>query len=84
MGPVGGPIWQALATEVVPAELRGSVLGLMGTFTGFLSTPAPLVGGFLYENVSPQSPFYVSFVLGALGCLIFTIFVKEPERPSDT
>ena len=80
MGSVGGPVWQALATEVVPAELRGSVLGLMGTLTGFLSTPAPLIGGYLYENVSPQSPFYVSFFLGILGCLVFTVFVAEPER----
>jgi MFS family permease len=84
MGPVGGPIWQAFATEVVPTEIRGSVLGLMGTLTGFLTTPAPLVGGFLYENISPQSPFFLSFVLGALGCLIFTVFVKEAERPSGT
>jgi MFS family permease len=83
MGSVGGPIWQALVTEVTPAELRGSILGLMGTLTGFLCTPAPLIGGFLYENTGPQSPFYVSFVLGMLGSAIFTVFVKEPERSGD-
>ncbi len=80
MSSVGGPVWQALVTEVTPMELRGSILGLMGTLTGFLCTPAPMVGGLLYESVSPQSPFYVSLVLGSLGCLIFALFVKEPQR----
>ncbi len=83
MGNVGGPVWQALVTDVAPAELRGSILGLMGTLTGFLTTPAPMVGGFLYENTNPQSPFYVSFLLGMLGSVIFAIFVKEPERSNE-
>ena len=78
MGSVGGPIWQALVTDVAPFEVRGGVLGLMGTVTGFLSMPAPVFGGFLYENVSPQIVFIASFVLGVLGCLIFTLWVKEP------
>ena len=80
MGAVGGPVWQALVTDVAPAELRGSILGLMGTFTGFLCAPAPWIGGLLYENVSPQTPFYVSFALGMAGCAIFALFVKEPEE----
>jgi MFS family permease len=80
MSSVGGPVWQALVTEVTPMELRGSILGLMGTLTGFLCTPAPMVGGFLYESVSPKSPFYVSLVLGSLGCLIFALFVREPRQ----
>jgi len=80
MGHAGGPVWQALITDVAPAELRGSIIGLTGTFTGFLCTPAPLVGGLLYEHVSPQTPFLVSFALGIAGCAIFALFVKEPEE----
>lgn len=80
LGPMGGPIWQALVTDVAPAELRGSILGLMGTFTGFLTAPAPWVGGILYESVSPQSPFFASFALGMAGCCIFALFVREPEE----
>ena len=74
-----GPVWQALVTDVAPAHLRGSVLGLVGTVTGLISTPAPLVGGYLYENISPESPFFASFILGMLGLVIFILFVKEPD-----
>lgn len=83
MGSTGGPVWQALVTEIAPIETRGSVLGLMGTLTGFLTTPAPLVGGYLYENVSPRHPFVASFILGVLGCLLFILLVKEPKAPTD-
>jgi MFS family permease len=82
MGSTGGPVWNALATEVAPAEIRGSILGLMGAFTGLVCTPAPLVGGYLYENLSPQAPFYASFGLGLIGCAVFTLCVREPDRTS--
>jgi len=39
-----------------------------------------MVGGFLYENVSPQAPFYASSALGLLGVIFFALFVREPER----
>jgi MFS family permease len=80
MGSMGGPVWNALVNEVAPADYRGSVLGMMGTMTGLIVTPAPMLGGYLYENFSPQTPFYASLALGITGCLIFTLFVKESPR----
>ncbi len=79
MSSQSGPVWQALVTDVAPAHLRGSILGLVGTITGLLSAPAPLVGGYLYENLSPESPFFASFLLGMLGLVIFILFVKESD-----
>ncbi len=80
MGSVGGPVWQALVTGVTPMESRGSILGLMGMITGFVTTPAPVLGGYLYETFTPQAPFLLSFVLGLIGCLVVLVWVKEPER----
>jgi MFS family permease len=80
IGSMGGPVWNALVNEVAPAEYRGSVLGMMGTLMGLIVTPAPMLGGYIYETYSPQTPFYASFALGITGCLIFTLFVKESPR----
>jgi MFS family permease len=55
----------------------------MGTVTGLVTTPAPVLGGYLYEAVSPRAPFLLSFVLGLVGCLVFLVWVKEPERVVD-
>jgi len=83
MGSVGGPVWQALVTGVAPLDSRGSILGLMGTITGLVTTPAPVLGGYLYETFSPQAPFLLSFILGLIGCLVFLVWVKEPESIVD-
>lgn len=80
MGSVGGPVWQALVTGVTPMESRGSILGLMGMITGLVTTPSPVLGGYLYETFTPQAPFLLSFVLGLIGCLVVLVWVKEPER----
>ena len=83
MGSVGGAVWQALVTGIAPVNSRGSILGLMGTVTGLVTTPAPVLGGYLYEAFSPRAPFLLSFVLGLVGCLVFLVWVKEPERVVD-
>jgi len=83
MGSVGGPVWQALVTGVAPTDTRGSILGLMGSVTGLITTPAPVLGGYIYETVSPQAPFLMSFFLGIIGCLVFMVWVKEPDKIID-
>jgi MFS family permease len=80
MGIMGGPAWQALVADIIPADRRGRIMGLMGTVIGLLSLPATWVGGYLYDFVSPTAPFYTSFALGIIATLIFVLFVKEPEN----
>ena len=80
MGIMGGPAWQALVADIVPASRRGSVMGLMGTLTGLLSLPASWIGGYMYDHVSPLTPFQASFAFGVAATLIFIIFLKEPEK----
>jgi MFS family permease len=83
MGSVGGAVWQALVTGIAPVDSRGSILGLMATITGLVTTPAPVLGGYLYETFSPQTPFFLSFILALIGCFVFLVWVKEPERVTD-
>ena len=80
MGSVGGPVWQTLVTEVAPLETRGSILGLMGAVTGLVTTPAPVLGGYLYDVFSPRAPFLLSFIVGFIGCIVFIFWVREPAR----
>ncbi len=79
-GPIGGPVWQALVADVTPPEDRGRMMGLMGTIQGLVSTPASWVGGYMYDNVSPELPFYTSFALNTIGTAIFVALLKEPGR----
>jgi MFS family permease len=54
------PAYQSLISKAVPQRLRGVAFGLFSTSLGLVSLPAPVIGGYLWEHVSPQFPFMVT------------------------
>mgnify|MGYP000271125320 CR=1 FL=1 len=79
-GFMGGPTWQALIADLVPSEVRGSMMGLIGAITGAIGIPSSWVGGYLYENLSPSLPFQLSIVLRGIAVMIFLLFLREPKE----
>jgi len=77
----GGPAWNALLSELVPREQLATVMGSIGTISGIMAIPSPVIGGWLYDEVGPKTPFYASAVFGLIGAAIFAVGVKEPKRP---
>lgn len=63
------PAYQSLISKAVPARLRGVAFGLFSTSLGVVSLPAPLIGGYLWENVGPQMPFLLT-ALASLLCIL--------------
>lgn len=57
----------AITAELVPRELLGSWYGVLGLFRGVIGIISPIVGGVIWEFVSPEYIFYF---------LIATQFVK--------
>ncbi len=57
----------AIIADIIPAQDRGKYSGLFGAVFGLSSVVGPLVGGFLTDNVSWQSIFYVNVPVGALA-----------------
>jgi MFS family permease len=76
----GGPVWQALVADVTPPEGRARIMGLMGTFVSIISTPASYVGGYMVDNVSPESTFYASFLLNTLGSVLILALLKPDAQ----
>ena len=75
----GGPVWTALVADITPVERRGRMMGLMGTFVGIVSTPGSWAGGYLYDNLTPASPFQASFLLNMAGTAIFITLLKQSK-----
>ena len=80
----GGPVWQALVADVTPAEGRARMMGLMGTFVSIIGTPASYVGGYLTDNVSPESPFYASFLMNTVGTLLIMVLLSQKSVPESS
>ena len=74
------PGYSAMEADLVPRELRGKEVGCSQFLTYVLMAFGGLTGGFLYENVSPASLFFLSFGLVIVCIVIQVLFVKEPKN----
>jgi len=75
-----GPAYQSLISKAVPKNLRGTAFGLFSTSLGIVSLPAPLIGGWLWENVSPQFPFAITAFVSLLSIIpVWLKFKLEPQ-----
>jgi MFS family permease len=76
------PAYQSLISKAVPARLRGTAFGLFSTSLGLVSLPAPLIGGWLWENVSPQFPFAITAAVSLLS--VIPVWLKfKLDKPVD-
>jgi MFS family permease len=74
----GGPSWNALIADIVPPEKRATVMGTIGTLTAVVAAPGSVLGGYLWDTVSPQLPFQLSMAVGLISAALFWVKVKEP------
>jgi MFS family permease len=79
----GGSAWLALVADTVPASQRGMVMGIIGTMAGLLALPGSSLGGWMYDNLSPETPFYVASCSGIAALIVMTLFVNDPKTKAD-
>jgi MFS family permease len=72
---MGGMGWSTMTMEMVPAGQRGRWSGISQLFNGMAMIPAPIIGGFLWTNLSPNLPFilYIFIVLFMMIPLLLII-----------
>lgn len=76
-------VGKAMVVDLVPAEFKGSALGLHGAIIGVCSLLASTIAGLLWQTISASAPFYfgsVTAVLAALLLLAHPVF--RPRRES--
>jgi MFS family permease len=74
---------RALVASAVPAERRGRALGLYNLVSGVGLLVASVLGGLLWERVSPQASLGTSALLAALAAVGLFVFVSAlPRAPA--
>lgn len=72
--------YMSLLADLVPRELRGKVIGSSNFFSYIFMAFGSLVGGIIYQVVSPQLPFFL-MIACIIPALVLTFFlVHEPEK----
>jgi MFS family permease len=72
--------FSALQADLTPREQRGKVNGFTNFANFIFMALGNLVGGILYQYVSPQLPFFVAMLCVVPSFLLTLIMVHEPER----
>jgi MFS family permease len=80
----------SMTAEIMPAALMGRWIGIVSLIRAMLSIPAPLIGGLMWEHLSPESVFFAAIAvdmflrLPLLGSIRETLNSSPTEPPVDS
>jgi len=70
----------ALATDLIQPMYRGKVVGFNNFFGYIVMGFGMLLGGYLYGNFIPQSPFIISLGATFMALLMVVFLIHEPKK----
>lgn len=70
----------ALSADLIQPVNRGKVVGFNNFFGYIIMGFGMLLGGYLYENFIPQSPFIINLGVTFIAFLMVMFLVHEPEK----
>ncbi len=73
------PSMNALVTSLTTRENRGKIMGIYSTSRNGGLVVGPLLGGFAFDALSVQAPFFICSIVVFLGASILAVTVTEPE-----
>jgi MFS family permease len=74
------PTASTYVAEVAPPDMRGRYMSIVGLSWSAAAGIAPLMGGFLSDNVSPVAIWYGGFFIGSMGILGFILLSRKESR----
>ena len=73
-------IQKAFLATIIPADFKATAFGVYATCTGVAIFPASLIGGWLWEAVSPAATFYFGAATAAASALLFLLLIAVMDR----
>jgi len=72
--------FSSMIADLTPMSDRGKVSASFNFITLMSMALGSFTGGFLFEHVSPRSPFYLAVLLGVASLLIVALLIEEPMK----
>ena len=72
-----------LFADLIPREHRGKANGALGFWSMLTMSAGQIAGGWLYDNVNHQLPFWGEAIMMVPSILLIVFFIKEPEKIED-
>lgn len=68
-------IQKAFLATIIPPDFKATAFGVYATAVGVATLPASLVGGLLWDRVSPAATFYFGAFTAALSAVLFIALI---------
>lgn len=78
-------IQKAFLATIIPPDFKATAFGIYATCTGLAMFPASLIGGWLWDHVSPSATFYFGAGTAVLSAVLFVVLiVSMRDRTGDS
>jgi MFS family permease len=67
-------VQKAYLATIIPAEFKATAFGIYNMALGLALLPASIIGGWLWDHVSPAATFYYGAATGLLSAVMFLVF----------
>lgn len=68
-------IQRAFIAAITPPDFKATAFGLYNTVVGLAMLPASLIGGWLWDNISPSATFYFGAATATVSAVLFMVFM---------
>ncbi len=73
-------IQKAFLATIIPSDFKATAFGVYNTIVGLATLPASLIGGWLWDKVSPAATFYFGAVTASISAVLFVVFIIAIKR----
>jgi MFS family permease len=73
-------IQKAFLTTIIPQDFKATAFGVYNTVVGLAMLPASLIGGWLWDHISPSATFYFGAITAAASAILFIVFITVVRR----
>jgi len=74
------PAEGAMVADITGGAQRGTAYGLYSFAVGSGATIGPLLGGWVYDHLSPSAPFFANAIILPLSALLVLLLPREVRR----
>lgn len=75
-------IQKAFLATIIPSDFKATAFGVYNTAVGVAMFPASLIGGWLWDHISPSATFYFGAITAGLSAILFAVFIAVVRRNS--
>ena len=73
-------IQKAFLATIIPPDFKATAFGVYNTAVGLAMFPASLIGGWLWDHVSPSATFYYGAITAGFSAVLFIVFIATIKR----